>query len=149
MERSIAHLDLSSARVPIPDYGNGPDPYQIVQIHDYLSVKFLRMDPTIRAASQRTIALFQAHYPEMLSRKFFVNVPYIMGWIFAAMRLVVAAQTSKKLTMLSSGESLVNELGDGVPRAYGGQGEELEKAGETVKLERKTSMGEQTGQTAS
>ncbi|KAI9886839.1 MAG: Non-classical phosphatidylinositol transfer protein (PITP) [Watsoniomyces obsoletus] len=149
MERSIAHLELGSAIVPIPDYGAGSDPYQMVQIHDYLSVKFLRMDPTIRAASQRTIALFQAHYPELLSRKFFVNVPYVMSWIFAVMRLVVASETSRKLTMLSSGESVAYELGDAVPRTYGGQGEDLEKVGETVKLERKTPQGEETGQTAS
>ncbi|KAI9783023.1 MAG: Non-classical phosphatidylinositol transfer protein (PITP) [Peltula sp. TS41687] len=143
MERSIAHLHLNDATQPIPDYNSDPnstaankDPYQIMQVHDYLSVKFLRMDAATRAASQRTIALFQARYPELLARKFFVNVPFVMGWLFAAMKVFVAKETTRKLVMLTYGNRLVEELGVGVPRAYGGRGEELGEVGETVRLGR-------------
>jgi hypothetical protein len=45
MERSVQHLDLKNATKPIPNFGEGPDPYQGYQIHDYLRVSFLRMDP--------------------------------------------------------------------------------------------------------
>lgn len=138
MERSIRHLNLANATVPIPDHGQpGHDPYQTVQVHDYLSVRFLRMDPLVRAASRRTIALFQAHYPEMLSRKFFVNVPLVMGWMFAAMKAFMAKETARKLTMLSYGEQLVAELGEGVPTEYGGKGGDLPEVGETVRYTRK------------
>ncbi|KZF21195.1 CRAL/TRIO domain-containing protein [Xylona heveae TC161] len=135
MERSIAQLNLSSATTSIPDHGAGADPYTIMQIHDYLSVKFLRMDPNIKAASKKTIEIFQAHYPETLSRKFFVNVPVVMGWVFGAVKLVLAKETVRKFTVLSYGEYLVNELGSNVPKAYGGKGPELKELGETVKLE--------------
>ncbi|KAI9757774.1 MAG: Non-classical phosphatidylinositol transfer protein (PITP) [Chaenotheca gracillima] len=134
MELSLHHLSLQTATVPIPDYGTGPDPYQMTQIHDYLNVSFLRMDPSVKAASQKTIALFQAHYPELLSRKFFVNVPYIMGWLFTLMKTFMAKETARKLTMMSHGEEVAVELGSGVPTAYGGTGAALEEVGESVKL---------------
>jgi hypothetical protein len=144
-------LHLSDATQPIPDYDakdGGGDPYQIVQVHDYKSVRFLRMDPSVRAASTSTIKLFQAHYPELLSRKYFVNVPLVMGWFYAAMKAVVATATMRKLTMLSYGESLVNELSDAIPAAYGGKAEPLEAIGETVRLERKEDLTQEQEKTA-
>ena len=140
MELSIRHLDLTAAKVPIPDYGQGPDPYQMIQVHDYLSVRFLRMDSVVKSASQKAISTFQRYYPELLSCKFFVNVPVVMGWLFAAMKLFAAKETARKLTVLTYGEQLVGELGDSVPSTYGGKGKNLgdggEGAGETVKLAR-------------
>lgn len=64
MELSLKELDLASATVKIPE--DGPDPYRMVQVHDYLDVSFLRMDPTIRAASKETIQTFSVAYPELL-----------------------------------------------------------------------------------
>jgi phosphatidylinositol transfer protein SFH5 len=87
MELSIRELDLASATVPIPE--NGPDPYRMIQVHDYLNVSFLRMDPSIRAATKETIQKFQMAYPELLKEKFFVNVPLVMGCeCFPSMSLV-------------------------------------------------------------
>jgi len=77
MELSIRELDLSAATEKIPE--NGADPYRMVQVHDYLDVSFLRMDPTIRAATKETIQTFSMAYPELLREKFFVNVPLVMG----------------------------------------------------------------------
>ena len=135
MELGIEKLSLDKATQPIPNFGEGPDPYQGIQIHDYLNVSFLRMDPDAKAASKRTIETFQKYYPETLSRKFFVNVPVVMGWLFSAMKLFVAKETVKKFTVLSYGEQLANELGPEVPVVYGGKGESLETVGETLKLE--------------
>lgn len=77
MELTIARLDIANATTPVPDYSKGPDPYQAVQIHDYLSVSFLRQAPEVKAASSKTIQLFQQVYPETMSKKFFVNVPIV------------------------------------------------------------------------
>lgn len=77
MELSVKELDLTSATAKIPE--DGPDQYRMVQVHDYLNVSFLRMDPAVRAASKETIQTFSMAYPELLKEKFFVNVPLVMG----------------------------------------------------------------------
>ena len=133
MELGLEKLNLAAATKPIPDFGQGPDPYQGIQIHDYLSVSFLRQDPHVKAASKKTIDVFSSYYPETLSRKFFVNVPVLMGWVFAAFKLVLPKETIKKFTVLSYGNTLNAELGPGVPEAYGGKGGALATIGETLK----------------
>lgn len=127
-------LNLSSATTPIPNYNEGPDPYQGFQIHDYLQVSFLRRDPLVKAATSKTIEVLGRYYPETLSRKFFVNVPLVMGWVYTAMKLVVAKETAKKFTVLSYGNQLVTELGPGVPKVYGGTAGELKDAGQGMKF---------------
>ena len=59
MEITLSQLNLNEATEAIPDYGQGPDPYQAVQIHDYLSVSFFRQPGEIKASSQKIIDLFQ------------------------------------------------------------------------------------------
>lgn len=138
MELSLAQLNLSETTVPIPDYNAGPDPHQVIQVHDYLSVSFIRMDPHIRAASTATIKLFKDYYPETLSRKFFVNIPLVMGWMFAALRPFMAKETLRKFVVLSYGQALATELGgvgEMVPPSYGGNGPRLEEGGLTVKYD--------------
>jgi len=83
------------------------------------------MDPQVKTASKATIALMTAHYPELLSRKFFVNVPVVMQWMFTAMKLVLSKETVAKFTVVSYGNQLVHELGDEVPIEYGGRGTPL------------------------
>jgi phosphatidylinositol transfer protein SFH5 len=120
MEVSLKELDLASATVPIPP--NGIDPYRMVQVHDYLNVSFLRMDPAVKAASKEVI-------------QFFVNVPLLMGWVFAAMKLFLSPDTVKKFHPLSYGSNLAGELpgfGQDLPVAYGGKGKDI-KEGLTVK----------------
>jgi hypothetical protein len=133
MELSVKELDLPSATEPIPP--NGIDPYRMVQVHDYLNVSFLRMDPTIRAASKETIKTFSMAYPELLKEKFFVNVPLVMGWVFTAMKLFLSPETIKKFHPLSYGSNLAGELpgwGQELPATYGGKGKDI-KDGLTVK----------------
>ena len=133
-ELSLAKLNLTSATEPIPNYGEGPDPYQCVQVHDYLNVSFLRRDPYSKKAASATIELFSQHYPETLSRKFFVNVLTIMGWVFNAVKLVLSKETIKKFTVLTYGKDLAAELGPSVPEVYGGKGGKLEDS-EQLKLQ--------------
>jgi hypothetical protein len=134
MELSLKELDLSSATEKIPD--GGTDQYRMIQVHDYLDVSFLRMDPTIRAASKETIQTFSMAYPELLKEKFFVNVPLVMGWVFAAMKLFLSPDTIRKFHPLSYGNNLAGELpdfGDQLPKAYGGKGNDVKTDGATVK----------------
>lgn len=134
MEKSVQKLNLSSATAPIPNYNEGLDPYQGFQIHDYLQVSFLRQDPAVKAATQKTIEVLGRYYPETLSRKFFVNVPVIMGWVYTAVKMVVAKETAKKFTVLSYGNQLAGELGSNVPTVYGGTKGELETVAEGMRL---------------
>jgi hypothetical protein len=133
MELSVKELDLPSATEKIPEHGT--DPYRMVQVHDYLSVSFLRMDSAVKAASKETIQVFSMAYPELLKEKFFVNVPLVMSWVFAAMKIFLSPDTIKKFHPLSYGGSLAGELksfGQELPTAYGGKGKDI-KEGLTVK----------------
>jgi phosphatidylinositol transfer protein SFH5 len=134
MELGVSKLELSKATAPIPDYNKGNDPLKGIQIHDYKNVSFIRMDPRARAASQKTIEMLGAYYPETLSRKFFVNVPIVMQWMFSAMKLIISRETTKKFSVLSHGTGVAAELGSGVPSEYGGKAEQLEYIGEQTQL---------------
>ncbi|KAL7005881.1 Non-classical phosphatidylinositol transfer protein (PITP) [Cystobasidiomycetes sp. EMM_F5] len=116
-ERSVHALDLPSYR------GDGlDDPKLAQQVHDYDSVSFFRMDPSVKAGTKAAIDLLTKHYPETMKRKFFVNVPAVMGWVFSAMRLFLSKETVAKFTIVSYGNQLVHEIGhaDEIPTEYGG-----------------------------
>lgn len=135
MEFSVHKLDLPSATERIPD--DGVDQYQMIQVHDYLSVSFFRPDPNVKKASQEAIRVFSLAYPELLSHKYFVNVPALMGWMYGLMKLFVAPATLKKFHPMSSGTTLGTELpgiAATLPEAYGGKGPDVKTAGETVGL---------------
>ncbi|KAJ4986086.1 cral trio domain protein [Stagonosporopsis vannaccii] len=134
MEKSIQKLNLSAATKPIPNFGEGPDPYQGFQVHDYLQVSFLRQDPLVKAATKKTIEVLGRYYPETLSRKFFVNVPVFMGWLFNATKLFIAKETVKKFTVLSYGNQLATELGQSIPKEYGGTQGALTDVGEGMQF---------------
>ncbi|KAL3445446.1 CRAL-TRIO domain-containing protein [Aspergillus insuetus] len=135
MELAVKELKLDQATTII-DY-DGEDPYQMIQVHDYLNVSFLRLNPTIRAATKKTIEVFSTAYPELLREKFFVNVPAIMGWMFALIKLFVNENTTRKFHPISNGGNLAREfsgLTEKFPKAYGGEGPELEGSARTVAL---------------
>ncbi|KAF5674873.1 phospholipid transporter [Fusarium heterosporum] len=134
MELSVQKLNLDQVTEPIPE--GGEDPYQMIQVHDYLSVSFFRMDPAVKAASKETISVFSMAYPELLAHKYFVNVPAIMGWMFGAMKLFLAPATLRKFHPMSSGTTLATELksiASTLPKEYGGQGPSV-KEGQSVSL---------------
>lgn len=135
MELAVKDLKLGDA-TSVMDY-NGEDPYQMVQVHDYLNVSFLRMNPNVKAATKKTIEVFAMAYPELLREKFFVNVPALMGWMFTAMKVFLSKNTTRKFHPITNGVNLAREfpsLVDKFPAAYGGKSEELQKTARTVNL---------------
>ncbi|KAF5236213.1 hypothetical protein FAUST_6683 [Fusarium austroamericanum] len=134
MEISVQKLKLDQVTEPILE--GGEDPYQMIQVHDYLNVSFFRVDPAVKAASKETISVFSMAYPELLSHKYFVNVPAIMGWMFGAMKLFLAPATLRKFHPMTSGTTLSTELksiASSLPKEYGGLGPSV-KEGQTVLL---------------
>lgn len=140
MEQALQDLSISTTTKPITAED---DPYKIFQVHDYLSISFFRQHPDVKTASKETIQVFAQNYPELLKEKFFVNVPAIMGAVYAFIKLFVAAKTAKKFHPMSNGGVLANEfggatvqgLGEMLPEQYGGKGADLKTIGKTPKLE--------------
>lgn len=120
------------------DYDGEKDPYQMIQVHDYLNVKFFRMDPSVRAATKKTIDVLSTAYPELLREKFFVNVPAIMGWMFTAMKMILSRNITRKFHPITNGVNLAREfpacVADRIPKTYGGKGPELKDESQTVQL---------------
>ncbi|KND91893.1 Phosphatidylinositol transfer protein sfh5 [Tolypocladium ophioglossoides CBS 100239] len=136
MELSVQQLHLNDIKEPIAEGAGAADPHQMLQVHDYQSVSFFRMDPDVKAASKDTIQVFSMAYPELLAHKYFVNVPAIMGWMFGAMKLFLAPATLRKFHPMTSGTTLATELKGivaSLPKEYGGQGPSV-KEGLTVTL---------------
>lgn len=137
MELAVQDLKMKDATTVI-DYDGEKDPYQMVQVHDYLNVKFFRMDPAVRTATKKTIDVFSTAYPELLREKFFVNVPTIMGWMFAAMKLILSRNTTRKFHPITNGANLAREfpaaIADKLPKTYGGKGSDLKDEARTVQL---------------
>jgi phosphatidylinositol transfer protein SFH5 len=93
------------------------------------------MDSRAKAASKTTIQVIGDYYPETLSRKFFVNVPVLMSWVYIAVTKFLSEETVRKFVVLSDSTQLVQTLGDSLPKEYGGQAGELSEVGEALKLE--------------
>ncbi|EEH21839.2 phosphatidylinositol transfer protein SFH5 [Paracoccidioides brasiliensis Pb03] len=138
MELAVRDLKLSEATSVI-DY-NGEDNYQMIQVHDYQHVSFLRLNPTIRASTKQTIEVFSTAYPELLKEKFFVNVPAVMGWIFTALKVFLSKNTIRKFHPITNGANLAREFtfADELPKSYGGKAAELQESARTVTLKEDT-----------
>lgn len=111
MEKSLLFLDFTD-----------PSNNKIAQVHDYNHVSMLRMDPNIKASTKEIISIFSANYPELLSVKFFINVPVFMGWVFTFLKKmgIISAETLKKFQVLSNG-NLSEWFGkDNLPEEYNG-----------------------------
>lgn len=133
MELSVQKLKLNEVTALIPE--GGEDPYQMIQTHDYLNVSFFRMDPAVKAASKETIQTLSMAYPELLAHKYFVNVPFIMGWMFGAMKLFLAPATLRKFHPMTSGTTLASELPtivSSLPAEYGGKGPSVKEGGQQL-----------------
>lgn len=120
MERSLLLLDFT-------DENN----LKIAQVHDYNNVSMFRIDPGMKAATKEIITVFSDNYPELLSKKYFINVPLLMGWVFAFFKAtgLMSAATLKKFEMLNHGN--LSEAFDeaNLPKEYNGG-----KANEKVPL---------------
>eukprot|EP00741_Cyanophora_paradoxa_P024817 tig00000310_g23959.t1 len=120
MERGIARLDFSK----------GPD--AMVQIHDYAGVSLLKYDKNVQAASKKVVALFLNYYPELMYRKFFINIPWFMDYIYALMSALSSDRTRAKFVLCSASAlraKLFQFIGvERLPPPYGGFGPELATA---------------------
>lgn len=114
MELGISKLDFSDASKS-----------KMSQVHDYKGVNFFAMDAKTKTATKNTIQIFQDYYPEMLDKKYFVNVPRIMGWVFTLVKPLVSKETLEKFNVLSDGSKLASSVGDWAPKSYGGKAESL------------------------
>ncbi|PGH27175.1 hypothetical protein AJ80_01132 [Polytolypa hystricis UAMH7299] len=134
METAIQDLNLTNPSKLLDEFPE--DPYRMIQVHDYMNVRFFQMDPNIRAASSKTIEVFSMAYPELLSHKFFVNVPLLMGWVYTGLKLFLSKETIAKFHPITKGSNLAREFefADQLPTSYGGKGQELDQAARTVAL---------------
>lgn len=117
MEQAIGLIDFTSK-----------DNNYIAQIHDYANVSFLSTDSSVKKVGKEVVALFQAHYPEFLSTKYFLNFPFILAWVYnyIVKNYFISAETVKKFHILHSGKNLAKEFeAVGIPKSYGGDGDDL------------------------
>ncbi|KAG6841636.1 hypothetical protein H0H93_004201 [Arthromyces matolae] len=100
---------------------------QTVQIHDYLGVGLGSRDAKSKAAANEATNIFQSHYPELLYKKFFVNVPTIMNWIFWAFKPLLPAATLAKMSVVGTGHHALSKAllpvidAKELPERYGGE----------------------------
>lgn len=111
MEKSLQLIDVTDATN-----------HKIGQIHDYNNVSMLRMDPGMKAATKEIIQIFGDNYPELLSTKFFINVPSLMSWVFTFFRKVrvISEETLKKFKVLNSGNLSPYLDASELPKEYSG-----------------------------
>jgi len=116
MERTVALVDFTEVD-------------QTLQIHDYEGVGLTSRDANSKNAASEASNIFQSHYPEFLYKKFFVNVPSLLNWIFWAFKSFISANTLAKMTVVGSGSSAISRTllplinTDQLPKRYGGQAE--------------------------
>ncbi|KAG6897825.1 hypothetical protein C0992_010630 [Termitomyces sp. T32_za158] len=100
---------------------------QTVQIHDYLGVGLTSRDAKSKAAASEATNIFQSHYPELLYKKFFVNVPTLMNWIFWAFKPLLPAATLAKMSVVGTGHHALGKAllpvidAEELPKRYGGE----------------------------
>ncbi|SCU87603.1 LADA_0E05028g1_1 [Lachancea dasiensis] len=117
MERSIGLLDFE-------DESNN----FVAQVHDYDGVSMWRMDPQIKKCTKQVIAVFQKHYPELLSAKFFINVPSLLTWVYDVVKKFVNEETRKKFVVLNDGSKLGQYLTSAPSKLYGGNSKDTLQA---------------------
>ncbi|KAG8717173.1 Non-classical phosphatidylinositol transfer protein (PITP) [Ceratobasidium sp. 394] len=99
----------------------------MVQVHDYAGVSMTSRDAQSKKAAAEATKLFQDYYPELLSAKFFVNVPSLFTWIFWLFKPLVSAQTLAKMKVVGTGpqtigkEMLPHVAESELPSQYGGK----------------------------
>jgi len=99
----------------------------MVQVHDYAGVSMMSRDANSKKAAAEATKLFQDYYPELLSAKFFVNVPSLFTWIFWLFKPLVSAQTLAKMKVVGTGPQTIGEemlphiAESELPSQYGGK----------------------------
>jgi len=116
MERGIALIDFVNID-------------SMVQVHDHEGVGLRSHTADTKAAATQATKIFQDYYPEFLSKKFYINVPGYMTWIFWLFKPLISANTLAKLNVVGSGTSTIGAAllpvidAKELPRKYGGEAE--------------------------
>ncbi|KAI8137690.1 CRAL-TRIO domain-containing protein [Fennellomyces sp. T-0311] len=76
----------------------------MVQVHDYKGASMFGRTANSKQATKEIIKLMQDNYPEFLSTKFFVNVPWWGSKIFKLIRPLLPEATVKKFVVCSNDE---------------------------------------------
>jgi len=104
----------------------------MVQVHDYEGVGRNSRDANSKRAASEATKIFGDYYPELLYKKFFVNVPTLMAWVFWLFKSIVPSATFAKLQVVGTGPATIGkELlkyvdKDELPKKYGGEAEALQ-----------------------
>ncbi|TFK74982.1 CRAL/TRIO domain-containing protein [Pluteus cervinus] len=99
---------------------------QTVQVHDYEGVSLTSRDANSKQAASEATSIFQNHYPEFLHRKFFINVPTLLNWIFWAFKPLISANTLAKMSVVGTGKHAISRAllpvipAENLPQRYGG-----------------------------
>ncbi|KAG7443538.1 CRAL/TRIO domain-containing protein [Guyanagaster necrorhizus] len=116
MEKSLALLDFETMD-------------QTVQVHDYAGVSLSSRDANSKQAASEASGIFSDHYPELLYKKFFVNVPGYLTWIFWLFKPLISANTLAKMSVVGSGAPTIGKVllpiidAKELPKQYGGEAE--------------------------
>ncbi|CCH59476.1 hypothetical protein TBLA_0B06530 [Henningerozyma blattae CBS 6284] len=102
------------------DFENDDNSY-MAQVHDYKGVSMFKMDSDTKKCTRQVIAIFQEFYPELLSSKYFINVPSILVWVFDVIKTFVDSNTKKKFVLLGDGKKLGSHLPECPSKDYGGE----------------------------
>ncbi|KXN92388.1 Phosphatidylinositol transfer protein SFH5 [Leucoagaricus sp. SymC.cos] len=99
---------------------------QTLQVHDYEGVTLTSRDANSKNAASEATNIFSAHYPELLYRKFFINVPTLLNWIFWAFKPLLPAATLAKMSVVGTGTHAIHKAlspfisDEELPKHYGG-----------------------------
>ncbi|RCK63631.1 Phosphatidylinositol transfer protein SFH5 [Candida viswanathii] len=112
MEQALQLLDFTD-----------PEFNRIAQVQDTNNVSMFSIDPGMKKGMKDIILIFGDNYPELLSVKFFINVPYIMGWMFTFLKAigVINEETLKKFQVLNHGKLTEFYPEESLPKVYGGK----------------------------
>ena len=152
MERGITSIDFVNVDSMVQVHGkpsvspsfstNFPHP----MLTDYEGVGFGSRDANSKAAASQASKIFQDYYPEFLvrvlrslqfvppliplqSKKFFINVPTFMTWIFWLFKPLISANTLGKMSVVGSGIPAISDAllpiisAEELPTRYGGDAE--------------------------
>ncbi|KAJ7105477.1 CRAL TRIO domain-containing protein [Mycena crocata] len=123
MEKSLQMLDFANVD-------------QAIQIHDYEGVSMSSRTPASKNAASQASSIFSSHYPELLYKKFFVNVPGYMTWLFWFFKSILPSATFAKMSVVGTSPRSIGKVllplipADELPKRYGGNAtaEVFEKA---------------------
>ncbi|ODV61787.1 Sfh5p [Ascoidea rubescens DSM 1968] len=120
-------IGLMEKSVQLLDFKDKENQF-VAQVHDYKDISFLRMDASIKRSTKSTIKIFQDYYPELLSRKFFLNIPFILAWFYnyVVKNFFISKETVAKFRVLSDASTMAEQINTKkLPKAYGGELEDL------------------------